>query len=174
MDIITIILLASCFITLSILIGMSIYTIHKDTLNNKRMFEIQMTSAKTNRLPDIYKMPYNELMKIVNETINYYTTQNMTLMSLVNKSSEEISLLMDDLSADIATKVKISVSPYVSECITCYITDDFYDRYIINSVRLLLVAHIEQNKNRHRKNNFRSNKPNNESTKNNNKKTPTN
>ena len=174
METIIIILAASCFIVLATLLSVSLYIIRKDTINNKQMFEIQMTSAKTNRMPDIYKMPYNELIKIVNETINYYTTQNMTVKSLANKSSEEISLLIDDLSADIATKVKISVSKYVSECITCYVTEDFYDRYIINSVRLLLIAHIEQQKGRYKRNNSRPNKPLNDSNKNNNKKTPTN
>ena len=121
------------------------------------MFEIQMAGAKMNKLPDIHKMPYNDLMKIVNDTIDYYTTRDLSINSLTNKSSEEISLILDDLSASIATNVKVSVSPYVSDCITCYVTEDFYDRYIINSVRLLLVANIEQRKSISRRNKINQN-----------------
>lgn len=133
-------------IALLVICVLSMYTIRRDTNRMKHTFEVQMASAKQKSMPEINKMPYPDLMKIVNETINYFTTQNMSVVSLVNKSPEEISILLDELSADIATRVKVSVSPYVSECITCYVTDDFYDRYIINSVRLLLVAHIEQHK----------------------------
>ena len=122
------------------------YTIYRDTTISKRQFELQIAAASSNKMPDIHKMAYSDLMKVVNDTIDYYTTQNLTINPLVSKSSEEISLILDDLSADIATKVKTSVSTHVSQCITCYITEDFYDRYILNNVRLLLVAHIEHAK----------------------------
>lgn len=146
MDAIIIILLVTCVLLLGTLIGLSVYTIHRDTTKFTKNFELQMAAAKTNKLPEINKMQYSDLMKIVNETIDYYTTQNMTVLSLTNKSSEEISLVLDELSADIATKVKVGVSKYVSECITCYVTEEFYDRYIINSVRLMLIAQIEKQK----------------------------
>ena len=146
MDAVIIILLATCTLLVGTLVSLTIYTIHRDTTKFTSNFELQMTAAKTNKLPEINKMQYSELMKIVNETIDYYTTQNMTVLSLTNKSSEEISLTLDELSADIATKVKVGVSRYVSECITCYVTEEFYDRYIINSVRLMLIAQIEKQK----------------------------
>lgn len=146
MDAITIILLVTCIGLLGILVGLAIHAVRRDIFTLTKNFEVQMTAAKTNKLPEINKMQYSELMKIVNETIDYYTTQNMTVLSLANKSSEEISLTLDELSADIATKVKVGVSRYVSECITCYVTEEFYDRYIINSVRLMLIAQIEKQK----------------------------
>ena len=136
-----------------------IYNIHKDTIERNQMFQIQMTAAKTNKIPDISKLTYPELMKIVNETIDYYTTQNMAVLSLHNKNSAEISLLIDELSADIATKVKVSISKYVSECIICYVTEDFYDRYILNSVRLMLVAQIEKQRRASASKHHHHNKP---------------
>lgn len=140
------VIIASCMILLATLVGLSVYTIHRDTVKENNSFKIQMEAARSRAKPEIHRMPYSDLMKIVNETIDYYATRNLNILTLANKSSDEISLLLDDLSADIATKVKVSVSPYVSECITCYVTEDFYDRYIINSVRMLLLASIEQKK----------------------------
>ena len=141
-----IILLSTCIVALFVLIALTAYTIHRDTTKMSNNFQLQITAAQSSQRPDIHKMAYSDLMKIVNETIDYYTVQNLAVKTLASKSSEEISIQLDEIAADIATKVKISVSPQVSNCITAYVTDDFYDRYIINSVRLLLVAHIEREK----------------------------
>lgn len=166
-------MLVSVAIPVFLLIVLTGYTIYRDTTKMQNNFQLQITAAQSNQRPDIHKMSYSDLMKIVNETIDYYTTQNLAVKTLASKSAEEISIQLDELSADIATKVKISVSPQVSNCITAYVTEDFYDRYIINSVRLLLVAHIEREKRATRKggtnngmgnnhnNNNRNNKPNN-------------
>ena len=136
----------TCVGMLFILGVVSAYTIRRDTEKMTKNFEIQMTAAKTNKMPEINKLSYSDLMKIVNDTIDYYTTKDLTINSLTNKSPEEISLILDEISSDVATKVKVSVSPYVSQCITCYVTEDFYDKYILNSVRGLLIANIEYHK----------------------------
>ena len=154
----TIIILISILIILTLIsIGLAIHTIHRNTVTTKNTFEIQLASAKANKLPDIHKMAYSDLMKIVNDTIDYYTTRDLSLTDLTHKSSEEISLILDDIAADIATKVKVGVSPHVSECITCYIADEFYDRYIINSVRMLLIAYIEKNRRSKQRNIYQNN-----------------
>lgn len=137
-------LLVMCVVLLAILIGLSVYTIYRDTTKMQNNLDIQIAAATSSKLPEIHKLPYSELMDIVNKTIDYYTTHNLTVNTLSTKSGDEISVQLDDLSADIATTVKLSVSPLVSNCITSYVSEDFYDRYILTTVRLLLVAHIEK------------------------------
>lgn len=121
-----------------------VYTIYRDTTKMQNNFNVQIAAAQANQRPEINKLTYQELIKIVNEVINYYTSQNMDVIGLASKNEDEISLILDELTADISTKVKISISPMVSDCILGYITEDFYDRYIFNSVRLLIVANVER------------------------------
>ena len=122
------------------------YTIYRDTNKIEHNFQLQLAAAQAKQRPEIHKLEYSELIKIVNEVINYFTSQNMDVLSLASKTEEEISVILDELTADIATKVKVNISPMISDCITCYVTEDFYDRYILNSTRLMIVANIEKQK----------------------------
>lgn len=142
------ILLVGIFIMIAINVCLAIYTIYRDTTKISNNFELQIAASAALKKPEIHKLPYNELMKIVNSSIDYYTSQNMEVIGLANKTPEEISLLIDDLTADVSTRVVLSISPAVMECILTYITEEFFNRYIYNSVQALIVLNVEKQKNK--------------------------
>ena len=150
------VLLVIITLSLFLLIGLSIYTIYRDTTRLDNNFRLQMTAASASRMPDISKYSYEELMKMLNNIIDYYTSQNLDVISLANKSEEEISLIMHDMSVDICTKVVTGLSPTFINCIQAYITEDFFNRYIINSVNMMIVLNIEK---RRARNNRKSSQP---------------
>jgi hypothetical protein len=141
-----IILLIGCIVLLSVLVVLSGYTIHRDTTKMQNNLQLQIAAASAAKKPEIHKLPYAELMKIVNNTIDYYTSQNMEILSFANKSPEEISLVINDLTIEISTKVETSISPVVYDVITSYVTEEFFSRYIFNSVQALIVLNIEKQK----------------------------
>ena len=143
MDIEIYLLMTIC-VSLIVMIGLSAYSIFRDTTKIQNNFNMQIAAATANKKPDIHKLPYTDLMKIVNNTIDYYTSQNMEVLTLSNKTSDEISLSINDLTVDISAKVVMSISPMVHSTILEYVTEEFFSRYVFNSVQALVVLNIEK------------------------------
>lgn len=143
---IEIILLAIIAVMAVLMVVLTTYTIHRDMTKMDNNLKIQIASASANRKPDIHKMSYEDLMKIVNTTIDYFTSQNMEILALSTKSSEEISLMIDELTVDISSRVVLGLSDEVRGSVTAYVSEDFFNRYIYNSVQTLIVLNIEKEK----------------------------
>ena len=137
------------------LLGVGVYFIYRDTKQKEMEFEIKMAAAKASSDSNINNMPYLELKKILDENMKYYVHQNVLISGISNcNTDEERSLMINDLIVATCADVDTSISVKVKNALLNYIADKHLVTYIKNTVRLLIVAEVENEiikKNKHKK-----------------------
>ena len=126
------------------LLGIGIYIIYRDMKQKEMEFEIKMAAAQASSDSNINNMPYLELKKILDENMKYYVHQNVLISGIINcNTDEERSLMINDLIVATCTDVDTSISIKVKNALLNYIADKHLVTYIKNTVRLLIVAEVE-------------------------------
>lgn len=126
------------------LLGMGAYFIYRDMKQKEMEFEIKMTAAQASADSNINNLPYLELKKILDENMKYYVHQNVLMSGIINcNTDEERSLMINDLIVATCTDVDKSISVKVKNAMLNYIADKHLITYIKNTVRLLIVAEVE-------------------------------
>lgn len=136
-----IILIAAILVTL---LCTGVYFIYRDMKQREMEFEIKMTAAQASADSNINNLPYLELKKILDENMKYYVHQNVLMSGIVNcNTDEERSLMINDLIVATCTNVDLSISVKVKNAMLNYVADKHLVTYIKNTVRLLIVAEVE-------------------------------
>lgn len=126
------------------LLGIGIYIIYRDMKQKEMEFEIKMAAAQASSDSNINNMPYLELKKILDENMKYYVHQNVLISGIINcNTDEERSLMINDLIVATCADVDTSISIKVKNALLNYIADKHLVTYIKNTVRLLIVAEVE-------------------------------
>ena len=126
------------------LLGMGVYFIYRDMKQKEMEFEIKMTAAQASSDSNINNLPYLELKKILDENMKYYVHQNVLMSGIINcNTDEERSLMINDLIVATCIDVDKSISVKVKNAMLNYIADKHLLMYIKNTVRLLIVAEVE-------------------------------
>ena len=81
-------------------------------------------------------------MKIMNNIIGFYVSNTILLNGLQSKDSNTISAVLDDLIIDISTQVRMSMSEELTNAILNYVTKDYLNNIIKDTVRIVLMAKI--------------------------------
>ena len=126
------------------LLGIGVYFIYRDMKQKEMEFDIKMTAAQASADSNINNLPYLELKKILDENMKYYVHQNVLMSGIINcNTDEERSLMINDLIVATCTDVDKSISIKVKNALLNYIADKHLITYIKNTVRLLIVAEVE-------------------------------
>lgn len=126
------------------LLGIGVYFIYRDMKQKEIEFDIKMTAAQASADSNINNLPYLELKKILDENMKYYVHQNVLMSGIINcNTDEERSLMINDLIVATCTDVDKSISIKVKNALLNYIADKHLITYIKNTVRLLIVAEVE-------------------------------
>lgn len=128
---------------LGLLIVLSIYTIWRSSLEQKMQFDVKMEIAKSSGNTTIKSMSYKDLQEIVNQLINFHVNSVVSTSNIRDKSTDELSIILDTMIVDVCARVKISLSNDILNAFYMYITDDFLNSYIKNLSRALLLAKID-------------------------------
>jgi hypothetical protein len=121
------------------------YVVRKDMELRKNQFDIQMKSASTNSLQNAMK--FEDIRSMLNTLITFYTTQYVSLGAFDGKSTEELSVILQDTEHGICVDIRLAMSKQLLNQWLLYSTEKFIDEYIAFSVLTVLVNTIEKKKN---------------------------
>lgn len=135
-----------CIILLMLLVILTIYNIYRSYINQKQQFELMMEKARVAGNPKINSLSYKELQEIVNQLINFYVTSIFSTSNVRSKPPDELSIILDTMIIDVCANVKISLSTEILNAFSAYVSDDFLNHYIKDLTRALLLAKIENSR----------------------------
>ena len=131
-------------VLLAIVAGIASYSIYSNGKKTQDALMIQIEAAKAKKNNHIINMPYKDLLGIVDNLVNFYTKNAVMDFSLSTKNDTELSVVLDDILINICTDVKMSVSKDLHEAILFYVSDAYFNKYIKNTARLLLILEIKR------------------------------
>lgn len=136
-------------LVIGILIGLMIliiYQIRIDSYTRNKLFEVQMEMGKGQALM-AKDLLWSELKKIIDEIIDF-TISNYIITNGIDKlSDEELAINWTMMLNDICTEVELSLSNEVKRQALKFISNDYMTHYIKNSVQIVIVYRLQNNKN---------------------------
>ena len=126
---------------ISILVSV-IFNLRETAKKNEGMLKIQIEASKVKSVEHITKLSFDECIKIMNNIIGFYVSNTILLNGLQSKDSNTISAVLDDLIIEISTQVRMSMSEELTNAILNYVTKDYLNNIIKDTVRIVLMAKI--------------------------------
>ena len=137
------IMMCSLIVLLMICILISvIFNLRETAKKNECMLKIQIEASKVKSVEHITKLSFDECIKIMNNIIGFYVSNTILLNGLQSKDSNTISAVLDDLIIEISTQVRMSMSEELTNAILNYVTKDYLNNIIKDTVRIVLMAKI--------------------------------
>ena len=137
------IMMCSLIVLLMICILVSvIFNLRETAKKNEGMLNIQIEASKVKSVEHITKLSFDECIKIMNNIIGFYVSNTILLNGLQSKDSNTISAVLDDLIIEISTQVRMSMSEELTNAILNYVTKDYLNNIIKDTVRIVLMAKI--------------------------------
>ena len=119
-----------------------IFNLRETAKKNEGMLKIQIEASKVKSVEHITKLSFDECIKIMNNIIGFYVSNTILLNGLQSKDSNTISAVLDDLIIEISTQVRMSMSEELTNAILNYVTKDYLNNIIKDTVRIVLMAKI--------------------------------
>ena len=138
-----IILLVTIFIILAVTLTFMVYTIKRDSQIREREFNVKMAAAQMANTNGITSMKYTDLLSIIDKNMEYYVNQSILLSGVLKKTSEEKSLVINDILSTTCAQIECSISDKVKQALLNYITEEYLQTYIKDTTRVLLLYKIE-------------------------------
>lgn len=121
-----------------------IFNLRETAKKNEIMLQIQIEASKVKSVDHITKLPFDECIKIINNIIGLYTTNSILINGLKSKDADAISAVLDELIIELSTQVRMSMSEELTRAILNYVTKDYLNNLIKDSVRIVLLAKLKQ------------------------------
>lgn len=127
------------------LVVLLIYQIRIDSYTRNKLFEVQLKMGE-GQAAMTRELPWSDLKKIIDEIIDF-TISNYIITNGVNKlSDEELAINWTMMLNEICTNVEVSLSDEMKRQILKTITREYMSQYIKNSVQLVIVYRLQNNK----------------------------
>lgn len=145
-----IVILAILSVNSMMLVLIGIYNIYKDKISKEVMFRLQLKSVDNATIKDA--LPVTDLYKIVDDTIKFYTSRQLKMMNLSDRTEQELSLLISDIILTIASDVELHLSERFKQIWEIYFdavpktqgdAPSHLNLYIHDNTELILVRAIE-------------------------------
>ena len=124
----------------------SLYTIARTAIKNEKMLEMQIEASKIKKTDHVNTMKFDDITGIINNLINFYTSEEIMRQGIFDKTTDEISLILDKLIIEISTKVTLAMSTELIDAFTNYTTKEHLLEYTKSTTRLNLITRIETKK----------------------------
>ena len=112
------------------------------TRKNEAMLKAQIEASKIKKTDHINTMKFDDILGVINKLINFYVSEKVLELGLINKNDDEISIVIDNMIVDVSTLVTSSLSDKIIEALLNYVTKDHMQRYIVSTIRLEIVARL--------------------------------
>lgn len=132
-------------IVLFILVGVVLYQIYTDFYNRKKMFELQLEMAKAQQATT-KELTWKEIKDIINDIISFNVSTYIINNGLMKMTNEKLSLMWTMIIGELCTKVDMAISPEIKRQTFKSISEDYFSRFIKNSVEITLVYQLENNR----------------------------
>lgn len=141
----TIVAILLMLIITTVVIAVTIYQVRSDFYNRKRMFDIQIEMAQAQQVMT-KDLPWEDLKKIINDIISFSVSRYIMNNSLNNIKNDELSLMWPMILSDLCPRIETSLSTEIKRQALKYISEDYFTRFIKNSVEIVIVYQLENNK----------------------------
>ena len=106
------------------------------------MLKAQIEASKIKKTDHINTMKFDDILGVINKLINFYVSEKILELGLINKNDDEISIVIDNMIVDVSTLVTSSLSDEIIKALLNYVTKDHMQRYIVSTIRLEIVARL--------------------------------
>ena len=128
-----------------LMIGLTCYQIYTDYYNRSKMFELQIQMAAGQQMMQ-KDLSWEDLKKIINDIISFIVVSFITNNGLMALSKEELSLSWIGIINELCTKVDMSISPEIKRQAYKSITEEYFVKFIKDSVQITVVYNLEKNR----------------------------
>lgn len=132
-------------VLLVLLIGVIIYQIFTDFYNRKRMFDIQIEMAQAQQMMQ-KDLSWEDARKILNDIISFTVSNYIINNGIMKMKDEELSIMWTMILEDVCTQVEMALSSDMKRQIQKTVTDQYFRKYVKNSVQITIVYQLENNK----------------------------
>lgn len=129
----------------SLVIGVILYQIRADSYTRQEMFRVQIEMAQGQQAMT-KDLTWSEIKKLIDEIINYTANTYIRTNGLTKISDEELSLAWVLILNELCVMVDTSISTEIKRQALKNITESYFTRYIKNSIEVVLVYALENNK----------------------------
>lgn len=130
---------------LTLLILLLLYQIRIDSYTRKRLFDIQIEMAQGQQSMT-KELPWSELRKIVDEIVNFTVSNYIVTNGIAKMKSDELTLNWTMILNEVCSEVELSLSDEIKRQILKTITLEYMTKYIKNSVQLVIVYNLQNNR----------------------------
>lgn len=128
--------LLAIFITL-------IYIIYRDSTVRKNQFELQIKMAEA-QTSMTNPMNFDDIEKLINGLVMRETRLYIQQGGYFNKTSEELSLLLETFITEISTNVHVDLSKEIIRQWNKFSTEEYMVKFIINSTKTAVILVLEE------------------------------
>lgn len=128
--------LLAIFITL-------IYIIYRDSTVRKNQFELQIKMAEA-QTSMTNPMNFDDIEKLINGLVMRETRLYLQQGGYFNKTSEELSLLLETFITEISTNVHMDLSKEIIRQWNKFSTEEYMVKFIINSTKTAVILVLEE------------------------------
>ena len=135
-------LMIICIVVSICILVLTGYNIYLTTIKNEAMLKAQIEAAKVKKTEHINTMKFDDIMNIIAKLIDFYVSEKILELGLINKNDDEISIAIDNMVIDVSTYVTSSLSNEIMISVLNYVTKEHLYRYISSTIRLQIVARL--------------------------------
>lgn len=132
-------------ILLIMLIYVIVYQIRIDYYNRKRMFDVQIEMGKAQQSMT-KDLSWNEVKAIINDVISFSVSKYIMVNGLHNMTNEELSISWTMILGELCPAVEMSLSDEIKRQAMKAISQEYFTKFIKNSVEIVIVYQLENNK----------------------------
>lgn len=114
------------------------------TMKNEGMLKAQIEASKVKRTDHINTLPYDSIVKIINELIGFYISDFVLIKGLDLKKQDELSIAIDSILTEVCVSVYNAMSNELKQAFLNYATEDHLKMVIKDNARIVLVAKLKK------------------------------
>ena len=130
---------------IAILIGVVLYQIYTDYFNRKKMFDIQIEMAKAQQATT-KDMSWSDIKQVINDIVSFNVSNYILANGLARMKNEELSIMWTMILGELCTKIELSISDEVKRQALKSITEEYFSRFIKESVQITIIYQLETNR----------------------------
>ena len=128
-----------------LMIGLTCYQIYTDYYNRSKMFELQLQMAAAQQMMQ-KDLSWEEIKKIINDITSFIVSSFIVTNGIMRLTNEELSISWISIINELCTKVDMSISPEIKRQTLKSISEEYFTKFIKDSVQITVVYQLEKNR----------------------------
>lgn len=129
----------------ALVIGVVLYQIRIDSYTRREMFRVQIEMAQGQQAMT-KDLSWADIKKLIDEIINYTVNTYIRTNGLNKLTDEQLSLTWVLMLNELCVMVDTSIASEIKRQALKNITESYFTRYIKNSIEIMVVYSLENNK----------------------------